>query len=206
MRYSKRLLDVVLTTMVLLPLLPVLLVIALSVRIKLGAPVLFRQPRPGYLGKTFTLFKFRTMTNERDATGSLLPDVERLTVFGKFLRNTSLDELPELLNVLKGDMSLVGPRPLLIRYLNRYTPEQAQRHKVKPGITGLAQVSGRNAISWEQKFTYDIYYVNHSSILLDIKILLKTMVKLFAQNEINADNTATMPEFLGISGEESKNE
>lgn len=172
-------------------------IIAFLVLIKLGSPVLFRQIRPGLHGKPFVLYKFRTMTDARDEDGNLLPDELRLTPFGKFLRSTSLDELPELFNVLKGDMSLVGPRPLLMQYLDRYTPEQARRHEVKPGITGWAQINGRNALSWEEKFELDVWYVDNWSIWLDLKILLLTVLKVIKREGIHADGHATMPEFLG---------
>ena len=174
-----------------------MLILALLVRINLGSPVLFRQVRPGLHGKPFLLYKFRTMTDDRDEHGNLLPDEQRLTPFGKFLRSTSLDELPELFNVLKGDMSLVGPRPLLMQYLDRYTPEQARRHEVKPGITGWAQVNGRNALTWEEKFKLDVWYVDNWSIWLDLKILLLTVLKVIKREGIHADGHATMPEFLG---------
>lgn len=177
---------------------PILAVVALLVRLKLGAPILFRQQRPGLHGKPFMLYKFRTMTDARDADGHLLPDAERLTNFGRFLRRTSLDELPELFNVLKGDMSLVGPRPLLMQYLDRYTPEQMRRHEVKPGITGWAQVNGRNALSWEEKFALDVWYVDHLSLWLDLKIILLTIWKVLRREGISQDGHATMEEFLGL--------
>lgn len=179
---------------------PILAVIALLVRLKLGSTVLFRQQRPGLHGKPFTLYKFRTMTNARDANGNLLPDADRLTNFGRFLRRTSLDELPELINVLKGDMSLVGPRPLLMHYLDRYTPEQARRHEVQPGITGWAQINGRNAVSWEEKFRLDVWYVDHVSFWLDLKILFLTAWKVLRKEGISQAGYATMPEFFGPSG------
>jgi len=171
--------------------------IALAVRLRLGVPVLFRQRRPGLHGQPFTLLKFRTMTGARDAAGNLLPDAERLTPLGRFLRATSLDELPELLNVLKGEMSLVGPRPLLLEYLTRYTPEQARRHDVRPGITGWAQVNGRNALSWEHKFALDVWYVDHVSLGLDLKILVLTALRVLARQGISQPGHATMEEFLG---------
>jgi lipopolysaccharide/colanic/teichoic acid biosynthesis glycosyltransferase len=176
---------------------PLLLLLAACIRIKLGSPVLFSQIRPGRHGKPFLMVKFRTMTDARDADGCLLPDAERLPSFGHFLRAASLDELPALWNVLKGDMSLVGPRPLLMDYLPLYSPEQSRRHAVLPGITGWAQVNGRNAISWEQKFTYDVWYVDHRSFLLDIKILGLTVMKVFARHGISAEGEATMPRFTG---------
>ncbi|MDL1895144.1 sugar transferase [Anaerolineae bacterium CFX7] len=196
-RFGKRLFDLTLSLAALLLLCPVLATLALIVRVQLGAPVLFRQTRPGLRGKLFTLYKFRTMTGARDAQGNLLPDAERLTRFGRFLRSTSLDELPELFNVLKGEMSLVGPRPLLTQYLERYTPEQMRRHAVLPGITGWAQVNGRNALSWEQKFALDVWYVDHQSIRLDLKILLLTVWKIIKREGIHQPGQATMQEFLG---------
>lgn len=175
--------------------LPILLVVAVLVRVKLGSPVLFRQKRPGLGGRIFELVKFRSMTDATDADGRLLPDPARLTAFGRALRSTSLDELPELWNVLKGDMSLVGPRPLLVEYLPRYSPEQARRHEVRPGLTGLAQVKGRNALSWEERFRWDVYYVDNHSLWLDVKILFSTLNKVFARSGINADGETPMPAF-----------
>ena len=198
-RFGKRLLDITLAVCALVLLSPVLLVVALTVRCTLGSPVLFRHCRPGLHGKSFTLLKFRTMTNDRDLSGALLPDSERLTRIGFILRITSLDELPELVNVLKGEMSFVGPRPLLMRYLNRYTPEQMRRHEVKPGITGWAQVNGRNTISWEQKFALDVWYVDHMSLWLDIKIILMTVWKVLKREGISQVGQATMEEFRGSS-------
>jgi sugar transferase EpsL len=171
----KRAFDLVITIPASIVFSPAILLIALLVRFKLGKPVIFRQQRPGLHGKPFTIYKFRTMSNARDAEGNLLPDAERLTRLGRFLRSTSLDELPEIFNVLKGDMSLVGPRPLLMHYLERYTPEQMRRHEVKPGITGWAQVNGRNAISWDQKFAMDLWYVDHLSLWVDLKIITLTL-------------------------------
>ncbi|GAB6081143.1 sugar transferase [Desulfuromonas carbonis] len=182
----------------------VLLLLSLLVRVKHGSPVLFRQTRPGLRGRPFEMYKFRTMTNDRDFAGNLLPDDQRLTPFGKFLRSTSLDELPELINVLKGDMSLVGPRPLLMEYLDRYTPEQARRHEVRPGITGWAQVNGRNAISWEEKFKLDVWYVDNRSLWLDIKILWMTFAKVFKREGISQEGQATMEKFMGTSKEGDK--
>jgi len=179
--------------------LPILLLLALCVRAALGRPILFRQPRPGLGGRVFDLWKFRTMTHARDALGNLLPDVQRLTGFGRWLRSTSLDELPEVFNVLKGDMSLVGPRPLLVQYLDRYTPEQLRRHAVRPGITGWAQVRGRNALSWEEKFKLDVWYVDHQSLWLDLRILALTVGQVLRRTGINAAGEATMPEFKGKS-------
>ena len=192
----KRLFDLLVTLPALLVLAPFLLVLALLVRLKLGAPVLFRQQRPGLHGKPFTLYKFRTMTGTRDAEGNLLPDAERLTRFGRFLRSTSLDELPEFFNVLKGEMSVVGPRPLLMQYLPRYTPEQARRHEVRPGITGWAQVNGRNALTWEAKFALDVWYVEHRSLWLDVKIIILTIWKVLKKEGINQPGQATMKEFM----------
>lgn len=176
-----------------------LAILACGVRIKLGSPVLFRQRRPGKRGEVFELLKFRTMTDERRADGSLLPDAERLTNFGRWLRSTSLDELPEIVNVLRGEMSLVGPRPLLVQYLDRYTPEQARRHDVLPGVTGWAQVNGRNAISWEDKFRLDVWYVDHRSFWLDMKILGWTALKVVRRDGISAAGEPTMPEFMGTA-------
>ncbi len=176
---------------------PLLLWTAWQVRHRIGASVLFRQTRPGLGGRPFELLKFRTMTNARDADGRDLPDADRLTGFGRWFRATSLDELPELWNVLRGDMSLVGPRPLLMEYLPLYSPEQARRHEVRPGITGWAQVNGRNAISWEEKFRLDVWYVDHQSIWLDLKILFLTIVRVFQRSGISAEGEATMPKFTG---------
>ena len=193
----KRFFDL-LAVLLALPLLAMLLlVLAWLVRRKLGSPVFFRQVRPGMHGQPFEMVKFRTMTSERGPEGQLLPDAVRLTPFGRFLRATSLDELPELWNVLKGDMSLVGPRPLLMEYLPLYTPEQARRHEVRPGITGWAQVNGRNAISWKDKFQFDVWYVDHRSLSLDIKILWLTVRKVLVRDGISAAGEATMPRFEG---------
>jgi len=181
----------------LLLLAPLLLVVALFVRFKLGSPVLFRQKRPGLHGVPFEIYKFRTMTDQRDEKGEFLPDGVRLTSFGRFLRSTSFDELPELFNVLKGDMSLVGPRPLLMEYLPLYTPEQARRHEAKPGITGWAQVNGRNAIGWEEKFALDVWYVDQRSFLLDLRILWLTLAKVFRKEGISETGQATMSKFTG---------
>jgi sugar transferase EpsL len=179
--------------------LPVLGALALAVRLKIGSPVFFRQTRPGRHGKPFKLVKFRTMTGACDSHGNLLGDGERLTPFGRWLRATSLDELPELWNVLKGEMSLVGPRPLLMHYLDHYTIEQSRRHEVKPGITGWAQVNGRNAISWEKKFQFDVWYVDNHSWWLDVKILFRTFLKVAARDGISAPGEVTMPEFRGTA-------
>ncbi len=177
--------------------LPLIFVVGVMVRFKLGSPILFRQQRPGLRAHPFMMMKFRTMTDARDAEGNFLPDAERLPPFGQFLRSTSLDELPELINVLKGEMSLVGPRPLLMRYLDRYTPQQMRRHEVPPGITGWAQVNGRNAISWEKKFELDVWYVEHCSFWLDVKVLWMTVLKVVGRQDINQQGHATQSEFLG---------
>lgn len=190
-KYIKRLLDIVLSGGALLILWPVLLVTAILVRTKLGSPVIFCQERPGKDEKIFKLYKFRSMTDQRDENGNLLSDEVRLTKFGKLLRSTSLDELPELWNILKGDMSIVGPRPLLVSYLPYYTEEEKHRHDVRPGLTGLAQVNGRNNLTWEQKFTYDLDYVRHISFINDVKILFKTVAKVFARADIQANTQAT---------------
>jgi lipopolysaccharide/colanic/teichoic acid biosynthesis glycosyltransferase len=195
----KRGVDVIMAAVALLVLSPVWLVVAWQVRRKLGVPVLFRQIRPGLRGRPFQMIKFRTMRDAVDAAGNSLPDEQRLTPFGRFLRSTSLDELPELWNVLKGDMSLVGPRPLLMEYLPLYTPEQARRHEVRPGITGWAQVNGRNAISWEEKFALDVWYVDHRSFLLDMKILLRTCLKVLVRDGISQAGEATARKFTGVS-------
>jgi sugar transferase EpsL len=194
---SKRIFDLILTIPGFIVISPIILVLAVLVRVKLGSPILFRQVRPGYKGQLFTLNKFRSMTDQRGSDGSLLPDSERLTSFGRFLRSSSLDELPELLNVLKGEMSLVGPRPLLVAYLDRYSPEQARRHDVLPGITGWAQVNGRNAITWEDKFKLDVWYVNNRSLWLDSKILALTFFKVFKREGINQPGSETAEEFRG---------
>lgn len=194
---AKRIFDLVLVIPGMMVLLPFLLFIGLVVRFKLGSPVLFSQIRPGLDGKPFKLYKFRTMTDGRDDKGVLLPDALRLTSFGRFLRAGSLDELPELFNVLKGDMSLVGPRPLLMQYLNRYTLEQSRRHEVRPGITGWAQVNGRNAITWEEKFKLDVWYVDNWSVGLDLKIIFMTIWKILKREGINQPGQATMEEFMG---------
>jgi lipopolysaccharide/colanic/teichoic acid biosynthesis glycosyltransferase len=193
----KRLFDFVVAAVAAILLSPVIAAVALFVRMKLGNPVLFRQVRPGLHGQPFTLLKFRTMVDAVDSTGSPLADGQRLTAFGQFLRRSSLDELPELYNVLRGDMSLVGPRPLLMEYLPLYTAEQARRHDVRPGLTGWAQVNGRNAISWDQKFAFDLWYVEHSSFPLDLKILWLTIRNVFTRHGISAEGEATMPRFTG---------
>ncbi len=193
----KRAFDLMAAVVVLLLLATPLLFLILMVRHKLGSPVFFRQIRPGLNGKPFEMIKFRTMTDARDANGKLLDDAHRLTLFGRFLRSSSLDELPELWNVLKGDMSLVGPRPLLMEYLPLYTPEQARRHEVRPGITGWAQVNGRNALSWDEKFRLDVWYVDNQSIQLDFKILALTVKKVLMRDGVNAAGEATMSKFTG---------
>ena len=193
----KRIFDLVVTFFGLLTLLPLIALIALMVRSKLGSPIFFKQSRPGLNGRIFTILKFRTMTNECDKDDMLLPDEVRLTKFGKFLRSTSLDELPGLWNVLKGDMSLVGPRPLLVEYLPLYSEKQSRRHEVKPGITGWAQVNGRNAISWDEKFDLDVWYVDNQSIWLDIKILWMTVKKVIVRDGISQSNHVTMDKFKG---------
>lgn len=197
----KRLVDFTATLLGLLVIIPVLVVLWVLVRIKHGSPVLFCQQRPGQHGRPFTMYKFRTMTDERDAEGNLLPDEQRLTGFGKFMRSTSLDELPELFNVLKGEMSLVGPRPLLMEYLPLYTPEQARRHEVRPGITGWAQVNGRNALSWDEKFKLDVWYVDNCSLWLDMKILWLTADKVLKRDGISQEGSVTMEKFRGSNPE-----
>lgn len=193
----KRVFDVVGSLTALCLLSPLIAIVAWQINRKLGSPVLFRQIRPGLNGKPFEMIKFRTMKDAVDAQGNPLPDSERLTPFGQFLRSSSLDELPELWNVLKGDMSLVGPRPLLMEYLPLYTPEQYRRHEVRPGVTGWAQINGRNALSWEEKFRLDVWYVDNRSLWLDIKILFLTVKKVLVRDGISADGEATMPKFTG---------
>lgn len=203
-RFGKPFLDRTAAAVGLVVLAPVLGVVAGLVRAKLGSPVLFSQTRPGLHGRPFTMHKFRTMTDARGPDGALLPDAERLTDFGRFLRASSLDELPELWDVLRGEMSLVGPRPLLMQYLDRYTPEQARRHEVRPGITGLAQVSGRNALSWDDKFALDVAYVERASLRLDLWILWQTVARVFRREGISAAGQATMPEFMGADAGEGR--
>jgi sugar transferase EpsL len=198
----KRVFDLALTSVGLALLSPVLLLLAVWVRLAHGSPVLFRQVRPGHYGRPFKIYKFRTMTEARDAQGNLKPDAERLTRLGRFLRASSLDELPELFNVLRGEMSLVGPRPLLMQYLTRYTPEQARRHAVLPGVTGWAQVNGRNALTWEDKFRLDVWYVENWSLWLDIKILWMTLWKVVKSEGISQPGHATAEEFMGSESEE----
>ena len=195
----KRFIDIIVSVTGLVLTSPILIFISLINYFTIGRPILYKQIRPGLYAKPFVLYKFRTMLDLKDKDGSLLPDEKRLTCFGKFLRKTSLDELPELWNVLKGDMSLVGPRPLRMEYLDRYTPEQARRHEVKPGITGWAQVNGRNAISWEEKFKLDVWYVDNWNILLDIKIICLTILKVLKGEGISAQGHATMPKFKGTT-------
>ncbi len=200
---EKRIFDLVITVPGMLIALPLMGIIALLIYLKEGGPVLFKQPRPGLGGKIFTLYKFRTMRNAVDRHGNALPDAKRLTPLGRFLRSTSLDELPELFNVLRGEMSLVGPRPLLVEYLPRYTPEQARRHEVLPGITGWAQINGRNALSWEEKFRLDVWYVDHWSVWLDLKILALTFWKVIRREGINAPGSETAEPFMGSSEQSS---
>lgn len=206
-KYIKRILDFVLSLCALIVLSPILLIVAILVRIKLGSPIIFKQKRPGKNERIFTLYKFRTMTDKKDENGNLLPDEERLTKFGKFLRSTSLDELPELVNILKGDMAIVGPRPLLVEYLELYNDEQKHRHDVRPGLTGLAQVNGRNSIAWEEKFNEDLTYIKNISFMEDIKIILKTVGKVFKREGISQEGNATIEKFKGTpEKEESLNE
>jgi lipopolysaccharide/colanic/teichoic acid biosynthesis glycosyltransferase len=197
----KRLFDIVVSAAALILLAPILAGVGIAVYFNMGSPVLFRQVRPGFKGKPFTMVKFRTMRDERDRTGALLSDQDRLTKLGRLMRAASIDELPELWNVLKGEMSLVGPRPLLMQYLPLYSAEQARRHEVRPGITGWAQVNGRNAISWDEKFRYDVWYVDHQSLKLDLRIILMTVQKVFRRDGITSDGHATMPPFTGNGGE-----
>ena len=196
-KYVKRLIDIILSLLAIVILSPVLIVVAILVRVKLGSPILFKQARPGKNGKIFYLYKFRTMTDEKNENGNLLPDDIRLTKFGKTLRSTSLDELPEFFNILKGDMSFIGPRPLLVKYLPLYSEQQMHRHDVRPGLTGLAQVNGRNALSWQEKFNYDLEYVNNISFGLDIKIFIKTFLVVLKRSDISSSTSETMEEFKG---------
>ncbi|WP_338487551.1 sugar transferase [Ruoffia tabacinasalis] len=199
--YGKRMLDIVLSFIALIILAPLLIIIGVLVYFKLGSPVLFTQERPGKDGEIFKLYKFRTMTDEKDETGKLLPDSVRLTKFGKFLRSTSLDELPELWNILIGDMSIVGPRPLLVQYLTLYNTHQKRRHDVRPGLTGYAQVNGRNAISWQEKFNYDVEYVDKVNFLLDTQIFFKTIKQVLIKDGISSETSATMEAFKGNGNE-----
>ena len=214
-RYMKRCLDFILSLCGIIVLSPVLIILAVLVRVKLGSPILFHQERPGKNEKVFKLYKFRTMTDEKDAQGNLLPDEERLPRFGRILRSTSLDELPELFNILMGDMSLIGPRPLLVRYLPYYTEEERHRHDVRPGLTGLAQVNGRNALGWEDRFRYDLYYVEHLNLLLDIKIIGMTVGKVLKRSGTLSGADQTVADFdvyrreqekLAVEAGETKNE
>ena len=195
--FIKRILDIILSFLALVILSPLLILTAFLIRIKLGAPVFFKQLRPGKNEKIFGILKFRTMTDAKDENGNLLPDEIRLTRFGQFLRSTSIDELPELLNILNGDMSIVGPRPLLVQYLERYNEEQKHRHDVKPGLTGLAQVNGRNGITWEEKFHYDLEYVKNITFYGDCKIIFQTVMKVFSREGISSATSVTMEEFMG---------
>ena len=196
-KYFKRPLDIILSLLGLIVLSPIMLLVAILVRVKLGSPVLFKQKRPGLNEKSFTMYKFRTMTDEKDENGELLPDNVRLTKFGRILRSTSLDELPELFNILKGDMSIVGPRPLLVQYLPLYNEQQKRRHEVRPGLTGYAQVNGRNAITWEEKFDLDIEYVDNISFVGDLMIIFLTLKKVFIREGISSSTAVTMEPFRG---------
>lgn len=204
-KYIKRPQDMLCALLALIVLSPILFITAFLVRVKLGSPVIFKQERPGLNGKIFTLYKFRTMTDERDSEGNLLPDEVRLTKFGKLLRSTSLDELPELLNILFGDIAVIGPRPLLVEYLPRYNAEQRRRHEVRPGLSGLAQVNGRNAISWEDKFKYDVQYVDHVTFLGDWKIIFQTVLNVIKRDGINSETAATMEVFMGTEEKVEEN-
>ncbi|KIO68299.1 hypothetical protein B4065_1648 [Caldibacillus thermoamylovorans] len=201
-KFIKRPMDFILSLIAIIVLIPVFLVVAILVKIKLGSPILFKQQRPGLDEKIFTMYKFRTMTDERDENGELLPDSIRLTKLGRFLRSTSLDELPELFNIIKGDMSIVGPRPLLVQYLPLYNAHQKRRHEVRPGLTGLAQVNGRNAISWEEKFDYDVKYVDNVTFVSDLKIFFITIKKIIIREGISSETSATMEPFKGSNGNE----
>ena len=201
-KYIKRILDFTLSLIALIVLSPVFVIIAILVKIKLGSPVIFKQQRPGKDEKIFTLYKFRTMTDEKDENGNLLPDAKRLTKFGKMLRSTSLDELPELINIIKGDMSIVGPRPLLVEYLPLYDEEQRHRHDVRPGLTGLAQINGRNSLSWEEKFKDDIKYIKKITFLEDVRIFFKTIIKVFRREGIAQEGNVTRNKFEGTINKE----
>lgn len=204
-KYIKRILDIISSLLAIIILSPLLAVTAVLVKTKLGSPVLFKQERPGKDEKIFTLMKFRTMTDERDENGELLPDEVRLTKFGKFLRSTSIDELPELFNILKGDMSVIGPRPLLVEYIPRYNEHQHRRHEVRPGLSGWAQVNGRNTVSWEDKFDMDVYYVDNYSLAMDVKILFMTVLNVLKREGISSETSATMEVFMGTSEREEAN-
>ena len=202
--YIKRILDFILSLLAFVILLPIMIIIYILVGIKLGRPVIFKQMRPGKDEKIFKLYKFRTMTDEKDENGNLLPDEARLTKFGKFLRSTSLDELPELINIIKGDMAIVGPRPLLVQYLEFYNEEQKHRHDVRPGLTGLAQVSGRNSLTWEEKFKQDIEYIHHLTFVNDVKIIFMTIGKVFKREGISQEGEATMERFDIVQAQKQK--
>lgn len=204
-KYIKRILDIISSLLAIIILSPLLAVTAVLVKTKLGSPVLFKQERPGKDEKIFTLMKFRTMTDERDENGELLPDEVRLTKFGKFLRSTSIDELPELFNILKGDMSVIGPRPLLVEYIPRYNEHQHRRHEVRPGLSGWAQVNGRNTVSWEDKFDMDVHYVDNYSFAMDVKILFMTVLNVLKKEGISSETSATMEVFMGTPGREEVN-
>ena len=204
-KYIKRILDIISSLLAIIILSPLLAVTAVLVKTKLGSPVLFKQERPGKDEKIFTLMKFRTMTDERDENGELLPDEIRLTKFGKFLRSTSIDELPELFNILKGDMSVIGPRPLLVEYIPRYNEHQHRRHEVRPGLSGWAQVNGRNTVSWEDKFDMDVHYVDNYSFAMDVKILFMTVLNVLKKEGISSETSATMEVFMGTPGREEAN-
>lgn len=204
-KYIKRILDIISSLLAIIILSPLLAVTAVLVKTKLGSPVLFKQERPGKDEKIFTLMKFRTMTDERDENGELLPDEFRLTKFGKFLRSTSIDELPELFNILKGDMSVIGPRPLLVEYIPRYNEHQHRRHKVRPGLSGWAQVNGRNTVSWEDKFDMDVHYVDNYSFAMDVKILFMTVLNVLKKEGISSETSATMEVFMGTPEKEEAN-
>ena len=197
---TKRVFDFLGSILLLVCLSPLIVLVSIGVKLSIGTPIFFRQKRIGYLNREFTIYKFRTMSDERDIRGNLLPDIKRLTRFGGLIRSLSLDEIPQLINVLNGEMSFIGPRPLLVRYLDRYTPQQLRRHEVKPGITGWAQVNGRNAISWEEKFKMDIWYINNVGVRLDIRITLLTLMKVIRRSNISQVGHATMEEFFGTKG------
>lgn len=202
-RFIKTGVDRLLSAIALIILSPFILVLAIAIYFNMGSPVVFSQPRGGKNNTVFTFYKFRTMTDERDSEGNLLPDMQRLTPLGQFLRQTSLDELPQLWNIFRGDMSFVGPRPFIARYLERYTPEQARRHAVNPGITGWAQINGRNSITWEEKFQLDLWYIDHWSLWLDLKILLQTVTKILTKEGVDEDQNTTMTEFIGTAKQKS---